>query len=195
MDFAGFAGAAALSPAARTRQLAGRLRLPLLGAAAFSVALATLLAARTTEAPARAAAPAAAAGKAMAGRRTAPPPEPARSGAIRPAGPGAPWSAAETSQLIDQAWGHDPAQRAAAIEALARAPRALALPALEHIVKDGEASVDRHVAVSTLHALAMGQGDADGVIRDLLRELVYDGNDEAVSDNAAAALDSLETPR
>jgi hypothetical protein len=104
-------------------------------------------------------------------------------------------SEAEAQQFLEQAEGMDAAKRAAAIEALGRAPRALALPVLERVVKDGEADVDRHVALGALHTLAMGQGDADGAIRDLLRELIYDGNDEAVTDNATAALTSLETPR
>lgn len=174
-------------PAARLRPL----RLPLLGVAAFSAALAVVLATHRGDS-ANGTQPAALRERDQTGHAGLAPAD--VTGRIDAATP-APPTVAATGQLIERAWDTDAAQRAAAIEALGRAPRARALPALERIVKTGEASVDRHVAVSALHQLAMGQGDADGAIRDLLRELIYDGNDEAVTENASAALASIETPR
>jgi hypothetical protein len=111
-----------------------------------------------------------------------------RSAAIPP-------SQTQVDQLVDLSWGDDASRRAEAIAALGHVPRDLALPALKRIVKSGEPRVDRHIALEALHVLAVDQGDDDGAIRTLLRELIYDGNDPDVTEDARGVLDRVEAPR
>jgi HEAT repeat protein len=86
----------------------------------------------------------------------------------------------------------DPKTRAAAIAALAQAPKSEALPLLEHVLETGEPEVDRQIALRTLHAIALNEGDKDGRIRELLRAALYHGDDERVSQSAQAFLEDLE---
>jgi HEAT repeat protein len=86
----------------------------------------------------------------------------------------------------------DPKIRAAAIAALARAPKSEAIPLLEHILAVGEPEVDRQIALRSLHAIALQQGDEDGRIRESLRAAMYHGDDERVSKSAQAFLEDIE---
>ena len=97
--------------------------------------------------------------------------------------------ATSVEQMIADANGADAARRAAAISALARAPRAQAVPALYRVLINGEPSVDRPLALKSLQELALAQGDADGAVRAAIREVIYHGNDETLM---AAAQDSLD---
>jgi HEAT repeat protein len=85
----------------------------------------------------------------------------------------------------------DAAQRNAAIRALATAPREQALPALRNVLTSGE-HADRPQAVNSLRELALGQGDADGRVREIIREVIYHGDDEALAMQAQDALDVVE---
>jgi HEAT repeat protein len=87
----------------------------------------------------------------------------------------------------------DPKMRAAAIAALAEAPKAEAVPALKRVLTVGEPQVDRQIAVRSLHVLALQQDDDDGAIRNVLRDAVYHGDDEGVTDSARAVLEDIET--
>jgi hypothetical protein len=86
----------------------------------------------------------------------------------------------------------DAGKRAAAITALAEAPRAQALPVLGRILTDGEPRVDRPLALQSLRELALNQGDGDGAIRDAVRHVIYHGDDLADKDAAQETLDIIE---
>ncbi len=86
----------------------------------------------------------------------------------------------------------DPKTRAAAISALAQAPKSEALPLLERVLETGEPEVDRQIALRTLHAIALNDGDKDGRVREMLRAALYHGDDERVSQSAQAFLEDLE---
>jgi hypothetical protein len=87
---------------------------------------------------------------------------------------------------------NDAKTRAAAIEALANAPKAQAIPALERVLESGEPLIDRQIALRSLHALALNDGDETGAIRDAIRHAVYHSDDEGVTDSAQAFLEDIE---
>src|SRR5512139_431841 len=97
-------------------------------------------------------------------------------------------TARELDGLLSAATGDFADQRLDAIAALADAPPARAMPVLLRIAEQGVVSADRHAALDSLLAQARRQPDTDGAIHGLLRDLVYDGNDEEVSDHAARVL-------
>ena len=86
----------------------------------------------------------------------------------------------------------DARTRAAAIAALAEAPKLQAMPALKRVLEVGEPQVDRQIALHSLHVLALNDGDGDGAIRDVLRHALYHGDDEGVMQSAQAVLDDIE---
>lgn len=93
--------------------------------------------------------------------------------------------------IADTASG-DAGKRAAAIAALAEAPRAEALPVLGRILTDGEPLVDRPLALRSLRDLALNQGDDDRAIRDAVRHAIYHGDDFTRVDDAQEVLDIIE---
>ena len=108
----------------------------------------------------------------------------------------APASPASSPPTVDQ-WIADTAsgdapKRAAAIAALADAPRAQALPVLARILTDGQPLADRPLALQSLRDLALNQGDADGAIRDAVRHAIYHGDDFTKVDDAQETLDIIE---
>jgi len=96
------------------------------------------------------------------------------------------------AQWISDTQSADARTRAAAIAALAQAPKAQAVPALEHVLESGEPEVDRQIALRSLHSLAMLDGDHDGSIRDAMRRAMYHGDDEGVTQTAQDLLDDIE---
>jgi hypothetical protein len=96
------------------------------------------------------------------------------------------------SQSIAETASGDPATRAAAILALASAPKIAALPVLRNVLENGEPSIDRPLALRSLRDLALHQGDEDGAIRSVVREAIYHGDDEAVVQSAQGALEIIE---
>ncbi|MEP7243809.1 MAG: hypothetical protein ABI885_08990 [Gammaproteobacteria bacterium] len=90
------------------------------------------------------------------------------------------------------ATGDDSAARASAIISLANAPKLQALPVLQRVLTSGEPQVDRPLALKSLRTLALTQGDADGGIRNVLREAIYHGGDEATTQGAQSVLDDVE---
>lgn len=98
---------------------------------------------------------------------------------------------ADVARLAEDVADADAGRRASAIDALAAAPEADALPVLQKVLGGG-GDVDRQLALSSLHALALRQGDAGGAIRELLRQAIYDGGDEAVASGAQVALEDIE---
>lgn len=103
-------------------------------------------------------------------------------------------SADEVTRWIADANGSNAVRRAAAISALARAPRAQALPVLSHLLINGEPGTDRPQALRSLRDLALAQGDADGKVREAIREVIYHGDslDEVLLADAQASLDAVE---
>jgi hypothetical protein len=97
-----------------------------------------------------------------------------------------------TAQWIAETTSGNAATRAAAIAALAEAPRAEALPVLGRILTGGEPHVDRPLALQSLRDLALNQGDADGAIRDAVRHAIYHGDDLARVEDLQEALDIIE---
>jgi hypothetical protein len=96
------------------------------------------------------------------------------------------------AKWIADAFDDDPRTRAAAIAALATAPRSQVIPVLRRVLSVGESGVDRPLALHSLRILALQQGDVDGGIRDAFRQAIYDGSDEAITPSAQAALDDVE---
>jgi hypothetical protein len=123
-------------------------------------------------------------------------PRAAPSGAMQPVvGPASAPSTASpqtVEQWIVDTTSGDAAKRAAAIAALADAPRAKALPVLGRILTDGEPLVDRSLALRSLRDLALNQGDDDGAIRDAVRHAIYHGDDFTNVDDAQEVLDTIE---
>ena len=103
-----------------------------------------------------------------------------------------PPTAEQAAQWIADLNNADAAKRSTAINALARAPRAQALPALRNVLLGGEPTVDRPLALNSLRELALDQGDADGRIRQTIREVIYHGDDESLATGAQDALDVVE---
>jgi hypothetical protein len=93
-------------------------------------------------------------------------------------------------QLAD-AVGNDPQKRADAIVALGRAPREQAMPVLKQVLTSGTPA-DRPLALRSLRAIALRQGDADNRIRDALRTATYHSDDEAFTQSAQATLSDVE---
>jgi len=106
------------------------------------------------------------------------------------ASPAAP--AMDVAKLIADTSSGDAAKRAAAITALADAPRDQALPVLGRILTNGEPEVDRPLALRSLRDLALNQGDADGAIRDAVRSAIYHGDDFTKVDDVQEVLDIIE---
>jgi len=98
----------------------------------------------------------------------------------------------DVASLIAATGSGDAATRAAAITALAEAPRAEAVPALGRILTDGEPEIDRPLALRSLRDLALNQGDADGRIRDAVRHALYHGDDYTKADDVQEALEIIE---
>lgn len=92
---------------------------------------------------------------------------------------------------VAQADGNDAARRAAAIESLASAPKADAVPALERVLKVADDG-DRPRALRSLRTLAQREGDADDRIRTVVRNIVFHADDEATTQAAQAMLDDIE---
>jgi hypothetical protein len=86
----------------------------------------------------------------------------------------------------------DAAKRSAAIVALAQAPRTRALPVLRRVVLNGEPAIDRPLALKSLRDLAISQGDADNGVRQVMREVLYHGDDEPLAVSAQETLDAVE---
>lgn len=96
------------------------------------------------------------------------------------------------AQWIKDTQSTDPQVRAAAIAALADAPKAAAMPALERVLETGEPNVDRHIALRSMHSLALRDGDTNGQIRDAMRHAIYHGDDDGVTQTAQSLLDDIE---
>ena len=101
-------------------------------------------------------------------------------------------TAGTIAQWIADTQSTDARVRAAAIAALAEAPKAEALPALKRVLKAGEPEVDRQIAVRSLHVLALREADDDGAIRNVLRDAMYHGDDDGVTQSAQAVLEDIE---
>lgn len=86
----------------------------------------------------------------------------------------------------------DERKRIAAIVALAQAPKAEAVPALQRVLENGEHERDRQIALRSLHTLAIQQGDDDQRIRDTFRTAIYHGDDEGVAQSAQGYLEDVE---
>lgn len=95
------------------------------------------------------------------------------------------------AKLIADANAEDADTRAAAIDALASAPKSRAAPVLQALLS-ASAHEDRQLALNSLYRLALNQGDDDGAIRNVFRQTIYDGDDGELAVNAQLALDDLE---
>ncbi len=84
----------------------------------------------------------------------------------------------------------NPERRAAAIVALADAPREQALSLLQDVFSIGDVQ-DGHLALGSLRALAIEQGDQDGAIREFLRVAVYHSGDQDLVLGAQYTLDAV----
>lgn len=96
------------------------------------------------------------------------------------------------AQWIKDTESNDARVRAAAIAALADAPKAQAMPALKRVIETGEPNVDRQIALRSLYSLALRDGDNDGRVRDVIRHAIYHGDDDGVTQTAQALLDDIE---
>jgi hypothetical protein len=82
--------------------------------------------------------------------------------------------------------------RSAAIVALARAPKALAIPALRRMLEGGDPMTERPLALQSLRDLALYQGDEDGRIRTVVRETIYHSDEGSLVEDAQLALEIIE---
>jgi HEAT repeat protein len=98
----------------------------------------------------------------------------------------------DVTRWIADTQHNDAKTRAAAIEALASAPKSQAVPALERVLESGEPQVDRQIALQSLHKLALSDGDNSGQIRDVIRHAMYHSDDEGVTQSAQAILEDIE---
>jgi HEAT repeat protein len=98
----------------------------------------------------------------------------------------------DVERWIADAQSNDAKKRAEAIEALANAPKARAIPALERVLESGEPQVDRQIALRSLHRIALKDGDDNGAIRDVIRHAIYHSDDEGVTQSAQAFLEDIE---
>lgn len=87
--------------------------------------------------------------------------------------------------------GVDSTQRAAELDALTMASRAQAVPVLQRVLIAGD-DAERQHAVNSLHTLALRQGDADGAIREVLRQAVFHDDGAFIADDVQAALADIE---
>jgi HEAT repeat protein len=106
--------------------------------------------------------------------------------------PASPPTAETVSQWIAETQSGDAAKRATAIAALAEAPKAQALPVLRHLLTDADPQIDRPLALRSLRDLALSQGDADGAVRDAVRNAIYHGDDQTKKDDVQEVLDIIE---
>lgn len=95
-------------------------------------------------------------------------------------------------QWIKDTRDSDPKIRAAAIAKLANAPKAQALPVLKDVLDSGEPEVDRHIALNSLHTLALRDGDESGEVRDVMRRAIYHSDNDDVTQTAQSLLDDVE---
>ncbi|MEJ0087492.1 MAG: hypothetical protein WDO72_17595 [Pseudomonadota bacterium] len=98
----------------------------------------------------------------------------------------------DVASWTTDATGGDADKRAAAITALSRAPVEQALPILRRVLMNGEAAVDRPLALQSLRDLALNQGDPQSAIRNTIREAIYHGDDLTMAGDAQEALDVIE---
>lgn len=98
----------------------------------------------------------------------------------------------DIARWVTDTQSNDAKTRAAAIEALANAPKAQAIPALKRVLESGEPQVDRQIALRSLHLLALNDGDSNGAIRDTIRQAMYHSEDEGVTQSAQAFLEDIE---
>jgi len=102
-------------------------------------------------------------------------------------------SPADTAtRLIADAMSDDPKARTAAIIGLAEIPKSQALPVLHRVLVSGGPAEEQQLALHALRTLAQDQDDADGGIREVLRQAVYHGNHEDVMLAAQVVLDSVD---
>jgi hypothetical protein len=102
-------------------------------------------------------------------------------------------SPADTAtRLVADALSDDPKARTAAIIGLADVPKSQAIPALHRVLVSGGPAEEQQMALHALRTLAQDQGDADGGIREVLRQAVYHGNHEDVVLAAQVVLDSVD---
>jgi HEAT repeat protein len=95
-------------------------------------------------------------------------------------------------QWIKDTRDSDPKIRAAAITKLANAPKAQALPVLKDVLETGEPEIDRHIALNSLHTLALRDGDTSGQVRDVMRRAIYHSDNDGVTQTAQSLLDDVE---
>jgi HEAT repeat protein len=95
-------------------------------------------------------------------------------------------------QWIKDTQSSDPKIRAAAIAKLGGAPKAQALPVLKNVLESGEPELDRHIALNSLHSLALRDGDKNGQVRDLMRSAIYHSDNDGVMQTAQSLLDDVE---
>lgn len=109
-----------------------------------------------------------------------------------PAAAPAPGRPDTVAQWIEDTQDSDPRIRAAAISKLANAPQAQALPVLKDVLETGEPDVDRHIALNSLHTLALRDGDKTGQVRDVMRRAIYHSDNDGVTQTAQSLLDDVE---
>jgi hypothetical protein len=95
-------------------------------------------------------------------------------------------------QWIEDTRDSDPKIRAAAIAKLASAPKSRALPVLKDLLETGDPELDRHIALNSLHTLALRDGDSNGQVRDVMRRAIYHSDNDDVTQTAQSLLDDVE---
>lgn len=105
--------------------------------------------------------------------------------------PAPPIGEGDVAKWSADALGEDPRARAAAIAALANAPRAQATPVLEKAL-NAAGEEERPLVLRSLRTLAQNQGDSDDRIRSVVRKVIYHESDETFTQLAQTTLDGIE---
>lgn len=96
------------------------------------------------------------------------------------------------AQLLADALGSDAIKGEASVRKLAQMPKERSLPILRRVLTSGDEK-RRVVALHSLRAVARDQGDDNGEIRGVVREAIYHGDNEELTNEAQSVLSDIET--
>jgi hypothetical protein len=96
------------------------------------------------------------------------------------------------ADLLADALGSDAAKGEATVRKLAQMPKERSLPVLRRVLTSGD-ETRRVLALHSLRTVARDQGDDDGEVRAIVREAIYHGDNETLTNEAQSVLSDIET--
>ena len=88
---------------------------------------------------------------------------------------------------------HQPQRQLSAITALGTGPRPEVVPTLRKVLEHGRSEPDRQLAMQSLRKVALEQGDADGTIREAIRQVIYHASEDGMGGSARQVLEEIES--